>query len=60
MAKEQVTCLSGTEGGGRGGVDSLNHLLARWDKFELIMESHQHMVKEHVTSLSETISSMHP
>ena len=31
-----------------GGVDSLNHLLARWDKFELMMESHQLMVKEQV------------
>ena len=34
-----------------GGVDSLNHLLARWDKFELMMESHQLMVKEQVISL---------
>ena len=37
-----------------GGVDSLNHLLARWDKFELMMESHQLMVKEQVSCLSGT------
>ena len=32
-----------------GGVDSLGQLQAFWDKFELMMESHQLMVKEQVT-----------
>ena len=32
-----------------GGVEVLNQLQARWDKFELMMESHQLMVKEQVT-----------
>ena len=31
-----------------GGVEVLNQLQARWDKFELMMESHQLMVKEQV------------
>ena len=29
-------------------MDSLNQLQAYWDKFELMMESHQLMVKEQV------------
>lgn len=33
-----------------GGVDQLDTLKARWDKFELMMESHQLMVKEQVHS----------
>ena len=38
-----------------GGVESLGQLQARWDKFELMMESHQLMVKEQVSppSLSQ-------
>lgn len=35
-----------------GGVESLNQLQARWDKFELMMESHQLMVKEQVILLT--------
>ncbi|CAL8361611.1 unnamed protein product [Merluccius merluccius] len=31
-----------------GGLDSLSTLRARWDKLELVMESHQLMVKEQV------------
>lgn len=31
-----------------GGVEQLSNLQARWDKFELMMESHQLMVKEQV------------
>lgn len=31
------------------GVDSLSSLRAKWDKLELIMESHQLMIKEQVT-----------
>jgi len=38
-----------------GGVDSINTLLARWDKFELMMESHQLMVKEQVRVLYTNI-----
>ncbi|XP_053400577.1 cytoplasmic dynein 2 heavy chain 1-like [Mercenaria mercenaria] len=40
-----------------GGVDSLNHLLARWDKFELMMESHQLMVKEQVEVMKGNVDS---
>ena len=31
-----------------GGVEQLSTLQGRWDKFELMMESHQLMVKEQV------------
>ena len=31
-----------------GGVETINQLQGRWDKFELMMESHQLMVKEQV------------
>ena len=31
-----------------GGVDQIGTLQARWDKFELMMESHELMVKEQV------------
>ena len=34
-----------------GGVDTLGQLPARWDKFELMMESHKLMIKEQVISL---------
>jgi hypothetical protein len=33
-----------------GGVEQMNSLQTRWDKFELMMESHQLMVKEQVDS----------
>jgi len=33
-----------------GGVEQMTNLQARWDKFELMMESHQLMVKEQVLS----------
>jgi len=33
-----------------GGVEQMSNLQARWDKFELMMESHQLMVKEQVLS----------
>jgi dynein heavy chain 2 len=32
-----------------GGVELLSGLQGRWDKFELMMESHQLMVKEQVS-----------
>lgn len=31
-----------------GGVDELGALRARWDRFEVMMESHQLMVKDQV------------
>ena len=31
-----------------GGVEQMSNLQARWDKFELMMQSHQLMVKEQV------------
>ncbi|XP_076138461.1 cytoplasmic dynein 2 heavy chain 1 [Alosa pseudoharengus] len=31
-----------------GGLDSISSLRAKWDKFELMMESHQLMIKEQV------------
>ena len=31
-----------------GGVEQLSTLQGRWDKFELMMQSHQLMVKEQV------------
>ena len=35
-----------------GGVDQLSQLQARWDKFEIMMESHELMVREQVGSMS--------
>ena len=32
-----------------GGVETINQLQGQWDKFELMMESHQLMVKEQVS-----------
>ncbi|XP_064610087.1 cytoplasmic dynein 2 heavy chain 1-like isoform X3 [Liolophura sinensis] len=40
-----------------GGVDSINQLQARWDKFELMMESHQLMVKEQVEVMKTNLQS---
>ena len=34
-----------------GGVEQLSSLQAKWDKFELMMQSHQLMVKEQVGTL---------
>ena len=34
-----------------GGVEQIGQLQARWDKFELMMESHELMVKEQVSSI---------
>ena len=31
-----------------GGVDELSNLKTRWDKFEIMMESHQLMIKDQV------------
>ncbi|KAK7096855.1 hypothetical protein V1264_003902 [Littorina saxatilis] len=40
-----------------GGVESLSQLQARWDKFELMMESHQLMVKEQVEVMKSNVQS---
>ena len=32
-----------------GGVEQIGQLQARWDKFELMMQSHELMVKEQVS-----------
>lgn len=33
-----------------GGVEELNSLKTRWDRFEIMMESHQLMIKDQVIS----------
>ncbi|XP_076467409.1 LOW QUALITY PROTEIN: cytoplasmic dynein 2 heavy chain 1-like [Babylonia areolata] len=38
-----------------GGVESLSQLQGRWDKFELMMESHQLMVKEQVDVMKSNV-----
>ncbi|XP_041357041.1 cytoplasmic dynein 2 heavy chain 1-like isoform X2 [Gigantopelta aegis] len=40
-----------------GGVESINQLQGRWDKFELMMESHQLMVKEQVEVMRSNVDS---
>ncbi|KAK7489861.1 hypothetical protein BaRGS_00018883, partial [Batillaria attramentaria] len=40
-----------------GGVESLSQLQGRWDKFELMMESHQLMVKEQVEVMKSNVQS---
>ncbi|CAG5115632.1 unnamed protein product, partial [Candidula unifasciata] len=37
------------------GVDSLTQLQSRWDKFEIMMESHQLMVKEQVDVMKSNV-----
>ena len=34
-----------------GGVDQLGELRSQWDKFELMLESHQLMIQEQVTQI---------
>lgn len=36
-----------------GGVEQISQLQARWDKFEMMMESHELMVKEQVGKTQE-------
>ncbi|CAL1541204.1 unnamed protein product [Lymnaea stagnalis] len=38
-----------------GGVESLTQLQSRWDKFEIMMESHQLMVKEQVDVMKSNV-----
>ncbi len=35
-----------------GGVEQLSELKTRWDKFEIMMESHQMMIKDQVSTQS--------
>ena len=48
VAETKNKLLRGVAG---GGVDQLSNLHGRWDKFELMMESHQLMIKEQVRRL---------
>ncbi|XP_069615312.1 cytoplasmic dynein 2 heavy chain 1 [Ranitomeya imitator] len=38
-----------------GGLDTIGNLRAKWDKFELMMESHQLMVKEQIEIMKENV-----
>ncbi|KAM4699205.1 cytoplasmic dynein 2 heavy chain 1 [Discoglossus pictus] len=40
-----------------GGLDTISNLRAKWDKFELMMESHQLMVKEQIEIMKENVKS---
>ncbi|XP_033632471.1 cytoplasmic dynein 2 heavy chain 1-like isoform X2 [Asterias rubens] len=40
-----------------GGVDQLSQLQARWDKFEIMMESHELMVREQVEVMKSNVES---
>ncbi|KAG8584671.1 hypothetical protein GDO81_004716 [Engystomops pustulosus] len=38
-----------------GGLDTIGNLRGKWDKFELMMESHQLMVKEQIEIMKENV-----
>ncbi|XP_015268586.1 PREDICTED: cytoplasmic dynein 2 heavy chain 1 [Gekko japonicus] len=40
-----------------GGIDTISNLRATWDKFELMMESHQLMIKEQVEVMKGNVMS---
>ncbi|XP_075448514.1 cytoplasmic dynein 2 heavy chain 1 isoform X2 [Ascaphus truei] len=40
-----------------GGLDTISNLRAKWDKFELMMASHQLMVKEQIEIMKENLNS---
>ncbi|XP_058887125.1 cytoplasmic dynein 2 heavy chain 1-like [Acipenser ruthenus] len=40
-----------------GGLEAISALRARWDKFELMMESHQLMIKEQVELMKSNVES---
>lgn len=42
-----------------GGVEQLANMKGRWDKFELMMESHELMVKEQVRQSHDNTCSSH-
>ena len=35
-----------------GGIEQMNELLTEWDRFEVMMESHQMMIRERVCMLA--------
>ena len=35
-----------------GGIEQMNELLTEWDRFEVMMESHQMMIRERVCVLA--------
>ncbi|XP_053312461.1 cytoplasmic dynein 2 heavy chain 1 isoform X2 [Spea bombifrons] len=40
-----------------GGLDTIGNLRAKWDKFELMMESHQLMIKEQIEIMKDNVKS---
>ncbi|XP_059389921.1 dynein cytoplasmic 2 heavy chain 1 isoform X2 [Carassius carassius] len=54
QAEEKNRLLRSVAG---GGLDSISSLRARWDKFELMMESHQLMIKEQVEVMKGNVES---
>uniref|UniRef100_A0A8C5PRQ6 Dynein cytoplasmic 2 heavy chain 1 n=1 Tax=Leptobrachium leishanense TaxID=445787 RepID=A0A8C5PRQ6_9ANUR len=40
-----------------GGIDTISNLRAKWDKFELMMESHQLMIKEQIDLMKDNVKS---
>ncbi|XP_072546992.1 cytoplasmic dynein 2 heavy chain 1 isoform X2 [Salminus brasiliensis] len=54
QAEEKNRLLRSVAG---GGVDSISSLRAKWDKFELMMESHQLMIKEQVEVMKVSVLS---
>lgn len=42
-----------------GGVEQLSELKTRWDKFEIMMESHQMMIKDQVSTQSVAHCTLH-
>ncbi|XP_073719558.1 cytoplasmic dynein 2 heavy chain 1 [Misgurnus anguillicaudatus] len=54
QAEEKNKLLRSVAG---GGLDSISALRAKWDKFELMMESHQLMIKEQVEVMKGNVES---
>uniref|UniRef100_A0AAR2JK60 Cytoplasmic dynein 2 heavy chain 1 n=1 Tax=Pygocentrus nattereri TaxID=42514 RepID=A0AAR2JK60_PYGNA len=54
QAEEKNRLLRSVAG---GGLDSISSLRAKWDKFELMMESHQLMIKEQVEVMKGSVAS---
>lgn len=40
-----------------GGVETVSNLRAKWDKFELMMESHQLMIKDQIEVMKGNVKS---
>ncbi|KAI2656493.1 Cytoplasmic dynein 2 heavy chain 1 [Labeo rohita] len=54
QAEEKNRLLRSVAG---GGLDTISSLRAKWDKFELMMESHQLMIKEQVEMMKGNVES---